>query len=394
MNALSPIPTSVLVSRVNRLQHWSRQQNLDALVVFGQGSALGNATRSHGNLRFLIDWDADAAVSAIIVPADGSPSLVVANIFAAMRAKEHPMLAQVRFAKGPAFASAVLDLLPKAAAQIAIAGRDEIPISIWEGLVAAGASDWPSCEAELSRQRVTKDEVQIDHHRRAAAICDRMFDRLSSTLRSGLPVFEVQAELEQLGHRLGCEHCDTWLTVRPVADRCRYVASENTNTPMDGDQVLLGIMLMFQGHWGHAIRTGTMGEPSPAARKTFDIVSAMHEEMLGKLRPGADLRSVGEAGIFRDTKFGRYFQFRSGHALGHSYEDPIGSAEFPQPYDESPAPTTLSKEARLAEKGMLFEIHPNLFIEDFAAASIGDMVLVTETGAEILTIHPRGLLSF
>jgi Xaa-Pro aminopeptidase len=42
---------------------------------------------------------------------------------------------------------------------------------------------------------------------------------------------------------------------------------------------------------------------------------------------------------------------------------------------------------------MLFEIHPNLFVEGLAGASIGDMVLVTEEGPEFLTKHPRKLLS-
>lgn len=391
MNALSAVPANILSKRIGRLQEWAREQKLDALVVFGQGSALGNATRSHGNLRFLIDWDADAAASAIIVPVNGSPSLVVANIFAAMRANENAMFSQVRFAKGPAFGRTVIDLLPKGAARVAIAGRDEIPVVIWEGLVAGGANNWESCEAELNRQRAIKDDVQIDYHRQAAAVCDRIFENLGPALRSGLPVFKIQAELEQVGHQLGCEHCDTWLTVRSIADRCRYMASENTNVPKDGDQVLLGIMLIYKGHWGHAIRTGSMAEPSPAAQETFDVVDAMYGEMVQRLRPGADLRLVGEAGIFKDSKFARYFQFRSGHALGHSYEDPIGSAEFPQPYD---SPPSLPKEPRLAEKGMLFEIHPNLFIEGFAGASIGDMALVTDTGAEILTKHPRGLLSF
>ena len=42
---------------------------------------------------------------------------------------------------------------------------------------------------------------------------------------------------------------------------------------------------------------------------------------------------------------------------------------------------------------MLFELHPNLFVENVAAASIGDMVLVTEHGPELLTKHPRTLLA-
>jgi len=42
--------------------------------------------------------------------------------------------------------------------------------------------------------------------------------------------------------------------------------------------------------------------------------------------------------------------------------------------------------------GMLFELHPNIFIPDEATAAIGDMVLATETGHEILDRFPRELL--
>lgn len=77
--------------------------------------------------------------------------------------------------------------------------------------------------------------------------------------------------------------------------------------------------------------------------------------------------------------------------MGHSYEDPIGTAEFPQPYDQD---ARLPAEPRAAYPGMLFEFHPNVFIERYAGASIGDMVFLTERGPEILTCHSRGLLVF
>ena len=382
-----PVPTSVLEGRLKRVQDWCAQEGLGALVVFGQGSALGNASRSHGNLRFLLDWDADAAASALVVPAQGKPSLVVANIFAALRGAEHPLLEHVRFGKGPSFADAVLDFVP-AGARVALAGRDEIPVAIWSRLEARGAATWASCEAKLNSERAIKDATQLAYHREAAKVCDRLFEHLGRALRSGQQVWEIQVELEALGRKLGCEHCDTWLTVRPIADRCRYVPVENTNVPQEGDQALLGIMLMYQGHWGHAIRSGSLGQPSAAAQHAYSIVKELHSAMLDKIRPGVDLREVGSAGIYRGEKVGQCFQFRSGHAMGYSYEDPIGTAEFPQPYDKS---AELPREPRLAQPGMLFEFHPNIFIEGYAGASLGDMVLLTESGPELLTQHPREL---
>jgi hypothetical protein len=81
----SCVQTEILAKRMRSLQEWGQQQELDAIVVFGQGSVLGTATRSHGNLRYLLDWDGDAAASALVLPTRGSPALVVANIFAHMR---------------------------------------------------------------------------------------------------------------------------------------------------------------------------------------------------------------------------------------------------------------------------------------------------------------------
>jgi len=44
------------------------------------------------------------------------------------------------------------------------------------------------------------------------------------------------------------------------------------------------------------------------------------------------------------------------------------------------------------QNGMLFELHPNLFIPNEAAGVIGDMVLVNEEGFEILNKFPRQLI--
>jgi hypothetical protein len=68
----SGVPTDILTDRIKSFQDWGRQNGFDAMVVFGQGSVLGTATRSHGNLRYLLDWDGDAAASALVLPAQGA----------------------------------------------------------------------------------------------------------------------------------------------------------------------------------------------------------------------------------------------------------------------------------------------------------------------------------
>ena len=162
--------------------------------------------------------------------------------------------------------------------------------------------------------------------------------------------------------------------------------------PSPGDQVLLGIMLIFHGHWGHAIRTGSLGAASAAAQGVFSMVEDMHTAMLAHLRPGADLRVVGDAGLTKD----RSWSWRTFPIQGR----PRARLQLRRPdrfRPNSRSPTIrrakIPSEPRIVEPGMLFEVHPNLFVDGIAGASIGDMVLVTEHGPELLTKHPRTLLS-
>jgi Xaa-Pro dipeptidase len=379
------VPAAVLTARQAGMQGWMRDQGLAALVVFGQGSAPAMATRSHGNLRYLADWDSDFAPSVLVLLPKGAPHLVTAGIFQSAMAEDTGRFAGVTFGKGPALSQAVVALLPPG--RIAIAGRDEIPLAIWQGFAAAGALEWLDATPEFARRRMLKDATQIALHRQAAAICDAMFAALPGLCLSGRSAWQIQVALEALAKNAGAELCKTWLTIAPAADRCRFWRDENTRIPQPGDQVVLGMMVLFHGHWGHAIRTMHRGEPGPAARDMYAVVRRAYDAMLARLQPGlklADANAPFEAetsACLARLGHPKEFRFRAAHALGHSYEDPIGTAEFPQPYD---GPVAVASDL-LIQPGMLFELHPNLFVPGVAGASIGDMVLITENGPEVLT---------
>src|SRR6185312_15859553 len=87
----------------------------------------------------------------------------------------------------------------------------------------------------------------------------------------------------------------------------------------------------------------------------------------------------------------KIFRFRHGHALGLSYEDPVASLAFPQMYDSLSGQRAAPVEVM---SGMLFELHPNLFVPDIAGAVVGDMVAVTPHGPRILNVYPRNLIEW
>jgi Xaa-Pro aminopeptidase len=394
------VEPAVFEARLGQVEDALARDGMSALVVFAQGSALGWAGRMHGYLRFLSGWDSHHYSSVLIVVPGADPVLLTPNKFLHYLAGERTHLSDVRYAPVLDFGhqiAAVLTAAGLGSGRMGYIGRSETPVPVWEDLIAGlGAVEWIDVSHHLDGMRLIKDEGQLAFHRRAAQICDMMCEALGPELRSGKAAYQISAELERIGYHEGCEYCLTWLTVRPEADCARLYKRLCADVPKTGDQVVLGIYLMVDGHWGHAIRTGNLGPPRDDHQRLFDVTVEMEEAGLARLAPGVDLNDV-EAAFeavferhFPDARERNIFRFCNAHGLGHSYEEAIVGAAFPQPY--APRPEGEARpDPMAAQAGMLFEFHPNIFVPGLGGAAIGDMVLVTETGNETLTRFQRRL---
>ncbi len=386
----------VLRQRMDATMRKLKDNGCDALVLYAPGSTLGNGTQAHGYMRFLCDWDGYNTPSVLVLFPDGDPVLFTTNIFLYKMCDYGLWMRDVRFHAVPALGGAVAALLAEKAGKVkklAYIGKGETPVPFWEALTASldGAEIMPF-EPLLDTERVVKDAMQITMHRRAAEICDAMFQELYRQIGNGKPVYQIQAALDYVAKSAGAEFVQTWLTVSPAADYCHFRREECQRVPQKGDQVILGIYLYNQGHWGHAIRMGGYGKPRPEHLRAFDIVLEMQEEALKRLIPGRNLYDVQKgfknvvAKHFSEEERKTLFQFRSAHGLGHSYEDPLTSLPFPQDYL-----TSAEKPDAFMEivPGMLFELHPNVFQKGVAGGCLGDMAYITDKGPVLLNTFPR-----
>lgn len=388
----------VLRDRRDQVSALAQKAGYDALLVFAQGSALGSNSKSHGYMRFLADWDGYNTNSVLLLIPGQEPVLLVSNVFLKFMSEATLWVDDVRFALPPALAREAAQVLKErlpACRRLGLVGRAEMPVPFWEVLKEALGSgvSFGDAESVIDPLRVVKDTLQYTIHGRGAELCDDMFQELRRHIRSGLPAYRLQALVEKVARDAGAEHVLTWLTVTPTADYSRFRREECQRTPMPGDQVLLGIYLLYQGHWAHAIRMGTYGAPSADQERAFDTVLEMQNEALAALRPGGNLYDVNRAfdrvleHRFSPETLSKLFLFRHAHGLGHSYEDPITSVPFPQPYGPR---ATVAPDAHIEIRpGMLFEFHPNFFEKGVVGATLGDMVFVTERGPEIMTRYPR-----
>ncbi len=397
------IDNTTLKARTEKIEADLRRENLEALVIYANGSALGSTSKMHGYMRYLSNFDGHNTVAVLVIRPGHEPSLVSGTNPFNLRVllKDLLWFKDVRTAKPPALGGEIVSILQDGDARrkrrMGYIGLNETPAPIWSSLEKGLPNvEWVDFAPVFDRHRVEKGSLELTFHRRAGEICDAIFQTVRRDVRKGLKGYQLQAEMERTARDAGAEYCITWLTVAPKADYSRFFKEECIRVPQERDQVLPGIYLTYDGHWGHAIRTGTMGKPKDEHRKIYDIVREMQEACLARLKPGEDLCEAVRA---MDDVLYKYYReeevdrARPGHGLGYSYEDPVVSNGFFHPWEFKSRPAAGANRIEM-KPGMLMELHPNVFIPGLAGAMLGDMVAITDTGYEILTEFPRDLIEW
>ena len=400
------IPYSMLKERIKKVEERLCMQDLKFLVVYATGSSLGPGSRTHGYLRYLCDWDSRNAASVLVLRSGEDPILLVSSLPSKLLAAETMWFKDIRLVSQDKFGDEIALILRPLVLdndKIGYIGRAETPAPVYEAILK-GLAGVTLVQANriIDELRIVKDDLAITFHRRAAEICDAMFQTFTREVRRGKKAYQLQADVEHTARYEGCEHASTFLAVGPVADRARRVRRECVRVPQPGDQILLAVFLIYEGHWGHAVRTGTIGTPNQAQRRAFDIAFEMEEAALEHMRPGERLDEVWKSSAralkkhYPDLKdLDCWYWFKTGHGMGLDYAEPIVSDTFRYPYqleevegiEEKPKSPSI-----IIKAGMLFELHPNVFIPNEATGAIGDMILVTEDGYDILNKFPRSLI--
>jgi Xaa-Pro aminopeptidase len=151
-----------------------------------------------------------------------------------------------------------------------------------------------------------------------------------------------------------------------------------------GDVVFTEITASFWEHWGQVLRTFSVGEPlTPLYRKLHDTAEAAYDAMFRAIKPGRHVREllVGRKLI---EEAGLTYYDDLVHGFGGGYLQPIlGSPTR----GEEPVPDMT------LQVGMMMVIQPNVITPDLKAGiQTGELVVVTESGAESLHGAPHGPL--
>ena len=102
----------------------------------------------------------------------------------------------------------------------------------------------------------------------------------------------------------------------------------------------------------------------------------MQQAAIKKAKPGVTISDIDRAArqVIENAGYGEYFIHRTGHGIGLDIHE--------QPYIHS-------LNVDLLESGMTVTIEPGIYMPGFGGVRIEDDLLITETGAEVLSSYPK-----
>ena len=226
--------------------------------------------------------------------------------------------------------------------------------------------------------RAVKDADEQEKMRRSSAVNDACMAEFVKAVHLGATEKELEQKFIEIYAAHGCEG----VSFTPIVGFGKNAADPhhgNDGTRLEkGMCVLLDVGGVYGGYCSDMTRTFFTAPPTPEEEKVYNLVKAANEAAEAIIKPGVRLCDIDAAArkVIADAGYGEAFYHRLGHFIGledHEYGD-VSSA-FDRP----------------VEPGMCFSIEPGIYLEGKFGVRIEDLVIVTETGCEVLNRYPKDL---
>ena len=226
--------------------------------------------------------------------------------------------------------------------------------------------------ALVERERLVKDKDEIELLRAAVLLGGSLFDVALKSIRPGVREIEVAAEMEYAARRAGADAM-SFETIVASGERSALPHGRASGAKIpDSGFVVCDFGVILTGYCSDMTRTVYVGRPSEEARRMYDVVKSAQQAAADSVGPGVSVGDVDEAArkVLQGNGLGRYFTHSTGHGVGLEIHE---------------APRVAAGQKDVLQPGMVITIEPGAYIPGRWGVRIEDMVVVTETGCEVLT---------
>jgi Xaa-Pro aminopeptidase len=345
------------------------EAGIDELVLYG------NAWQGD-YLRYAADFGILEGHGIALVAADGTTELFLDSATEAERAEAETPGARIHFAAD--VARAVGARLERAAnRRLAAAPRRFLPSRLADRSRGFALEDGT---ALLDRLLMHKLPAEIAALRRAAQLADDAYAVFRDAVRPGRPQYELVAEVEAYLRSRGCP--DNFMIIGSGGKDVLGMTPPSERRIAAGDLVTTELTPAVEGYFVQICRTLVAGKASEAQRRAFAVFRQALEAGIAVVRPGATAAAVARAenDVFRKHGLGDYVTSRWTRVRGHG----LGLFCDSKPHLLEDVDTPLVP-------GMALIVHPNTYHPEVGYIVLGDAVVVTDGGVEVLCATPREL---
>jgi Xaa-Pro aminopeptidase len=242
-----------------------------------------------------------------------------------------------------------------------------------------GGLDLVPTSGAVEALRAVKDDGELDILRRACAITDRVFERLTDVAFVGRTEREVAWDLQQLFHDEGGDGLafDSIVGSGPTGSRPH--ARAGSRTIGAGELVVIDAGCTIDGYASDYTRTFATGPLDAEAKEVYQTVLLAQQRALDGIKAG--LSGVDADALARGVIDESPFSGAMGHGLGHGLGLDV---------HESPRLSTESDD--ILEPGNVVTVEPGVYLDGRFGVRIEDDVVVTADGIENLTGFRKDLI--
>jgi Xaa-Pro aminopeptidase len=234
----------------------------------------------------------------------------------------------------------------------------------------------------MDRLLMKKLDCELEAMRQAAHLADEGYAVFRNAARAGRADYELVAEVEAFFRAQGVD--DNFMIIGVGGTEVRGMAPPAGKTLKTGDLVTTELTPCVNGYYLQICRTLVVGEPSAAQHGAFAVYREALEAGIAAVRPGITAADIARAenDVFRKHGLGDYVTDAYTRVRGHG----LGLFVDTKPHILETVTTPI-------EAGMTMIVHPNTYHPEVGYMVLGDALIVTEAGADVLIETPRVLFS-
>jgi Xaa-Pro aminopeptidase len=226
---------------------------------------------------------------------------------------------------------------------------------------------------------VSKTAAELACIRRAARIGVKALKAWLARLTAGMTEIAAARLLERLCADYGSEK-PSFDTIVLFGARSSLVHGTPSSARLKrGDWIMADFGCMVRGFCSDMTRTFVFGRAGDRQRRMYAVVQEAQERARKTIRPGITAGSVDDAARMVIDKAGYADNF--GHATGHGLGLRIHEN-----------PRLARGERFILPQGAVVTVEPGVYVRGFGGCRIEDTVVVTKSGADVLTPFPRRLI--